>query len=124
MEADLLSVFMGPFMPIGQGGIRTLDRVTPIHAFQACAFSRSATCPDALYAALGMMAGSDARSIPHLSHKTAVPLRSQTGVAGARTGHGQIVEDPRRQATVHRHAVITGKGAIPVAGPEAPPRLA
>ncbi len=29
----------------GQGGIRTRDRVAPIHTFQACAFSRSATCP-------------------------------------------------------------------------------
>jgi hypothetical protein len=30
----------------GQRGIRTLDRLSPIHAFQACAFNHSATCPD------------------------------------------------------------------------------
>ena len=29
----------------GQRGIRTLDTVTRIHAFQACAFNHSATCP-------------------------------------------------------------------------------
>ncbi len=29
----------------GQRGIRTLDTVARIHAFQACAFSHSATCP-------------------------------------------------------------------------------
>ncbi len=29
----------------GEGGIRTLVRVTPKHAFQACALSRSATSP-------------------------------------------------------------------------------
>ena len=29
----------------GENGIRTHDRVSPIHAFQACAFNRSATSP-------------------------------------------------------------------------------
>ncbi len=29
----------------GEGGIRTLDRVSPIHAFQACALNHSATSP-------------------------------------------------------------------------------
>ena len=29
----------------GQRGIRTLDTVARIHAFQACAFNHSATCP-------------------------------------------------------------------------------
>ena len=29
----------------GQGGIRTPERISPLHAFQACAFNRSATCP-------------------------------------------------------------------------------
>lgn len=29
----------------GQRGIRTLDTVSRIHAFQACAFNHSATCP-------------------------------------------------------------------------------
>ena len=32
----------------GEGGIRTLDRDKPIHAFQACAFSHSAISPDSL----------------------------------------------------------------------------
>ncbi len=32
----------------GEGGIRTHVRVSPKHAFQACAFSHSATSPDAL----------------------------------------------------------------------------
>ncbi len=30
----------------GEGGIRTLGRDKPTHAFQACAFNRSATSPD------------------------------------------------------------------------------
>ena len=30
----------------GERGIRTLDRVSPIHAFQACAFNRSAISPE------------------------------------------------------------------------------
>src|SRR3954463_15857791 len=29
----------------GETGIRTLDRVSPIHAFQACAFNHSAISP-------------------------------------------------------------------------------
>ena len=29
----------------GQRGIRTLETVTRLHAFQACAFNHSATCP-------------------------------------------------------------------------------
>ncbi len=29
----------------GQGGIRTRDTLSRIHTFQACAFNRSATCP-------------------------------------------------------------------------------
>ena len=29
----------------GEGGIRTLGRGKPTHAFQACAFNRSATSP-------------------------------------------------------------------------------
>jgi hypothetical protein len=32
----------------GKEGIRTLDTVTRIHAFQACAFSHSATFPNLL----------------------------------------------------------------------------
>src|SRR5579884_3671901 len=31
----------------GERGIRTLDRVSPIHAFQACAFNHSAISPEA-----------------------------------------------------------------------------
>ena len=30
----------------GETGIRTLDRVSPIHAFQACAFNHSAISPE------------------------------------------------------------------------------
>ena len=30
----------------GERGIRTLDTVSRIHAFQACAFNRSATSPN------------------------------------------------------------------------------
>jgi peptidylprolyl isomerase len=33
----------------GDGGIRTHDRVTPIHTFQACAFDHSATSPHAVF---------------------------------------------------------------------------
>ena len=29
----------------GQTGIRTLETVSRLHAFQACAFDHSATCP-------------------------------------------------------------------------------
>ena len=29
----------------GQTGIRTLETVTRLHTFQACAFDHSATCP-------------------------------------------------------------------------------
>tara|TARA_B100001027_G_scaffold166655_1_gene118528 strand:- start:1003 stop:1143 length:141 start_codon:yes stop_codon:yes gene_type:complete len=30
----------------GENGIRTHERVSPLHAFQACAFNHSATSPD------------------------------------------------------------------------------
>ena len=33
------------FLPCGDEGIRTLDRVTPIHTFQACSFDHSDTSP-------------------------------------------------------------------------------
>ena len=33
----------------GERGIRTLDTITRIHAFQACAFSHSATSPEKTY---------------------------------------------------------------------------
>jgi hypothetical protein len=33
----------------GEGGIRTLERLAPLHAFQACQFSRSCTSPYTLY---------------------------------------------------------------------------
>ncbi len=33
----------------GQGGIRTRDTFDRIHTFQACAFNRSATCPQEGY---------------------------------------------------------------------------
>src|ERR1039457_4188881 len=36
----------------GERGIRTLDRVSPIHAFQACAFNRSAISPGCLVSSL------------------------------------------------------------------------
>ncbi len=35
--------------PGGEGGIRTLGRVTPTHAFQACSFSHSDTSPDSSF---------------------------------------------------------------------------
>ena len=34
-----------PSVSGGQTGIRTLETVTRLHAFQACAFDHSATCP-------------------------------------------------------------------------------
>ncbi len=36
----------------GEGGIRTLEAVSRLHAFQACAFDRSATSPHVLANAL------------------------------------------------------------------------
>src|SRR4051812_45534259 len=35
----------GGFFIGGQRGIRTLERLSPLHTFQACAFNHSATCP-------------------------------------------------------------------------------
>lgn len=40
-----LCVQNGPSADGGQRGIRTLDTLSRIHAFQACAFNHSATCP-------------------------------------------------------------------------------
>ena len=39
----------------GEGGIRTLERDKPLHAFQACAFSHSATSPELDHASLGVI---------------------------------------------------------------------
>ena len=33
----------------GENGIRTHERVSPLHAFQACAFNHSATSPFIIY---------------------------------------------------------------------------
>ena len=43
----------------GQRGIRTLDTLAGIHAFQACAFNRSATCPYPRVLALGRARAAD-----------------------------------------------------------------
>ena len=37
--------FASHLVPDGQGGIRTHESLSTPHAFQACAFNRSATCP-------------------------------------------------------------------------------
>ena len=43
---DIIYIYqMVRYIPGGQRGIRTLVTVSRKHAFQACAFSRSATCP-------------------------------------------------------------------------------
>ena len=39
-----------PFYFGGERGIRTLDGVSPIHTFQACAFNHSATSPCSIFA--------------------------------------------------------------------------
>ena len=41
----VLGVHYESFMNGGEKGIRTLDTIARIHAFQACAFNRSATSP-------------------------------------------------------------------------------
>ena len=33
----------------GENGIRTHERISPLHAFQACAFNHSATSPNHFY---------------------------------------------------------------------------
>jgi uncharacterized membrane protein len=43
LSTSFLPVLLGSYG--GERGIRTLDRVSPIHAFQACAFNHSAISP-------------------------------------------------------------------------------
>ena len=33
----------------GENGIRTHERIAPLHAFQACAFNHSATSPSSIF---------------------------------------------------------------------------
>ena len=53
----------------GESGIRTRDRVSPIHAFQACAFDHSATSPARRNVVRSYAKGKDGlrRSSPSLS---------------------------------------------------------
>ena len=51
-QLNYLSVnfyFIKAYRNGGESGIRTHDRVTPIHALQACALNRSAISPDNNY---------------------------------------------------------------------------
>ena len=41
----LISIDKCHFFSGGENGIRTHERITPLHAFQACAFNHSATSP-------------------------------------------------------------------------------
>jgi hypothetical protein len=61
----------------GQGGIRTRGTLSRTHTFQACAFNRSATCPQKLIAAkagsalliAGTAAGSTSKSTARVNHE-------------------------------------------------------
>src|SRR5690606_2326739 len=70
----------------GQRGIRTLDRLAPIHAFQACAFNHSATCPERRVmagAAIGRKARNSRRadSVLNCAHRPPpTPTRLVRGV--------------------------------------------
>ena len=61
----------------GQRGIRTLDTLSRIHAFQACAFNRSATCPTSYL-----------DTTTTLTQKTKPPSRCVT--AARKNGQGEI----------------------------------
>jgi hypothetical protein len=52
----------------GERGIRTLDRVSPIHAFQACAFNHSAISPVGDFGQLAKPHKPLSRSTPRISH--------------------------------------------------------
>jgi hypothetical protein len=41
----LIILFLATTFDGGENGIRTHERIAPLHAFQACAFNRSATSP-------------------------------------------------------------------------------
>ena len=63
----------------GGSGIRTHDRVAPIHAFQACAFDRSATPPQRPHSASRRTAGAE----PNRAHPALQSARAGKGVATA-----------------------------------------
>ena len=52
----------------GEGGIRTLDEVSPIHTFQACSFSRSDTSPVKHVASNQSEYGGDPKALPRHTH--------------------------------------------------------
>ena len=49
LNKQLTAIFLHFSNNGGEGGFRTLDRYKPIHTFQACAFSHSATSPKFFY---------------------------------------------------------------------------
>src|SRR6185369_5536410 len=59
----------------GESGIRTHVRVTPKHAFQACAFSHSAISPLRMHYKGGNLRGSGSETIVPYSRATAQPVR-------------------------------------------------
>jgi hypothetical protein len=69
----------------GQGGIRTRDRVAPIHTFQACAFNHSATCPQRTpvkaHAKLTLRTRQRRLALCAFNHSATCPQRTPVGCA-------------------------------------------
>src|ERR1044071_3120914 len=65
----------------GGSGIRPRDRVAPIHAFQACAFDRSATPPSHLAAPRRAAAAADVAKPPPPCNALAVARRRSPAVS-------------------------------------------
>ena len=67
----------------GESGIRTRDRVAPIHAFQACAFDRSATSPQRCHPA-------HRRAHVNCQAERFVALTGAVGASGAGFRNGRV----------------------------------
>src|SRR6058998_1360970 len=99
----------------GETGIRTLDRVSPIHAFQACAFSHSAISPDHIsrIAAFSLL---DDRAVELADlAPTAVEIPARAAAGGKRILRRRLLVDfhsPSRRLVRVQVSVLQDRAAL------------
>jgi cyclophilin family peptidyl-prolyl cis-trans isomerase len=106
----------------GDGGIRTHDRVTPIHTFQACAFDHSATSPQSLSGrhapsrrlqlSQGFAICHDARMKKMILSLTALALLATPATVDARKKQAKPIDPPSAPMPATKKVDVPSPGEI------------
>src|SRR5271169_6756461 len=90
----------------GETGIRTLDTLSSIHAFQACAFSHSAISPLGKRLAEAPFCGRSTHNSRVSDHANAAQLHCNVLAGGAKTSK------MARSRTVRMHSGVTCRPSV------------